>query len=126
MMVPILVVLLPFLSNRLQQSPLSNTPLREPFQSSVPISRLAPNGPSSLGVGVLSRSVSQEEVDGESPILLKHGETDGVSGDEGGSESLHSVVVDEAFGLDGLHGEVEGCRRVNLNTTEREERRGEM
>lgn len=124
MMIPLLVFRLPFLPNRLQQRPLGHTPLREPLQRSIPIPRLAPNRSRRFRIRVLPRSISQEEVDGESPVLLKHGETDGVGGDEGGSETLHSVVVDETFGFDGFHGEVEGGGSVDLDTTEREREGG--
>lgn len=106
------------LLEKLEQRSLGNTPSRHGGKSRSGVSQVLPVLSSLLGVGMFSRSWSKEEVDGERPVLLEDGETDGVGGDVRGSETLHTVVVDEALGLDRLHGEVERCRVVNLDTSE--------
>jgi hypothetical protein len=122
MVIPVLNFRLSLGLDGLEQCPLGHTPLGKPLKGGVPVARLAPDGPGRLGVRVLSRSVSKEKVYSESPVLLEHGESDGMCRDKRSSEPLHSVVVDEAFGLDGLHGEVEGGGGVDLDTTVGEKR----
>lgn len=83
-----------------QQRSLRNTPLRHQSQSPVRIASGLPNDPSSLSIWMLSWTRAKEKIDSEGVVALEDGESDGVGWDEGGSESLHAIVVDEASGRD--------------------------